>query len=87
MKTVNDYTKYGVGTVTDKLFKMADGFLFSHFEMESLLHLQNGLIWLYTDVWNVGVNHQTEEIENEICGLAQRRIGCEAVLLELQVQW
>lgn len=50
--------------------------------MEAFAHLQDRFIGFEPDVGNVGVDHQREQVQDEIGGFAQSGVCCEAVLLE-----
>lgn len=66
MEHINDYTENSVYTIPDQLLEMSNCFFFIHLQMEPLLDFENGLIRLHADIWDVGINHQAEEIEYEI---------------------
>ena len=85
MKSINDYPENRINTVAYKLFEMANSLFLIHLKMESLLHLQNSLVRLNSDIGNVGIHHEAEQVQNQICALAQRRVRREAILLKLEV--
>ena len=85
MKSINDHTENSINAISDKLLKMPNSFFLGHLEMEPLLDLKNGLIRFDADIRDIGINHQTEEVKNEIRRFAQRCVRGEAVLLELKI--
>ena len=85
MDLIEQYGKDRINTITNESLKPPNSLLLAHLEMEPLLHLQDGLVRLELDVRDVGVDHEGEEVEDEVRRLAQRRVGREAVLLEGRV--
>ncbi len=82
MDFVDNDRKKGIDAITDQNFEVAYGFLLTHLQMEPIFDLQNRFIGLQLDVWDVGVDHEAEEVEDEVGGFTERRVGREAVLLK-----
>ena len=82
MNTVNDNGEDGIHAIVDQKFKMQDGILLAHLQVKSLLDLPHGLVWLNADIGDIGVHHEAEQIEDQVAGFAQCRVGGEAVLFE-----
>lgn len=65
---------------------MPNSLFLRHLQMKPLLNLQHSLIWLDTNIRNIGINHQTEQVKDEIRRFTERSIRREAILLELEIQ-
>lgn len=85
MNLIEQDRKNGINTITNENLKPPNSLLLADFQMEPLLHLQDRLVRLELDVRDVGVDHEGEEVEDQVRRLAQRRVGREAVLLEGRV--
>ena len=82
MNTIDDDGEDGIHAIVDQKFEMQDGILLAHLQVKPLLDLPHGLVRLDADVGDVGVHHETEQIEDQVAGFAKGRVGGEAVLFE-----
>lgn len=59
---------------------MFDGFLFCKIQSEFLLDL---FVYIAVfDIWNVGVYHQGDQVQDKVCAFTQDGECCEAKVLE-----
>ena len=85
MQPINNHGEDRIRRVLNQCIKMPDRILLAHLQMKSLFNLQHHLIRLQLDIRNVGIDHQTEQIEDQIRGFPERGVSCKAVLLELLI--
>lgn len=82
MNGIDDDGENAADAVGDQSLEMANGLLLGHLQMEAIAHLEDGLVGLHADVGDVGVDHEGEQVEDQIARFAQRGVGGEAILLE-----
>ena len=82
MNSIDQDREKRIDTITNQDLKMPNRLLLAHLEMEPFLDLKHRFIRLELDVRDVRVDHEAEEVKDEVRGLAERGVGREAVLLE-----
>ena len=82
MHHIDKLRKQPPDTVLNQGLEAPDRLLFTHPQREPLPDLLDRLVGLGADIWDVGVRHEREQVEDEVAGFAQGGVGSEAVLLE-----
>ncbi len=85
MNSINDHRENTPHTIHNQTLKMPHRLLLTHLQMEALPHLLHHPPRLDLDIGNIGIDHQAEQIEDEVRALAQRGVGREAVGFEGRV--
>lgn len=85
MNGINHHRENRTGTITDQSVEMPNGLIFRHLQVEAVQNLQDRFIWLHPDIRDIRIDHQAEEIEDQVAGFPEGGVRCEAVLLELGV--
>ena len=82
MDSINNLRDDPRQTVVNERTELIHGLFLRQVEREALTHLLHHFVGLDLDVRDVGVGHEREQVEDQAAGLAQRRVGRVAVLLE-----
>ena len=79
---LDDDGEEGLDTVVDDKVEELDGLLVVELQLELVVDFADGFVRFQRDVRNVGLQHQREQVENQIRVSAQVQVGGVAVLLE-----
>ena len=82
MNGIDHHREDTADAIRDQRLKVSNRLLLRHLEVKAIAHLQHRLVGLHADVGDVGVDHQREQVEDQVARFAQGGVGREAVLLE-----
>lgn len=82
MNGINDHGENTPHTIGNQRLKMPDRLLLAHLQMKPLPHLEHRLIRLQPNIGDVGVDHQGEQVEDQVAGFPEGGVCREAVLFE-----
>ena len=85
MYCINHHRRPTANTIPDKLFKPPDRFFLAQFQMEAFPDLQHRLVGFELDVLDIRIDHQGKQVQDEVAGFPESRVGREAVGSESRV--
>lgn len=82
MNGINNHRKNTPHTIRNQRLKPPHRLLLAQLQMEPLPHLPHRLIRLEPDIRDIGVDHEREQIQDQVAGFAKGGVGGEAVGFE-----
>lgn len=85
MHSIHQYWQDTIHTIVDQHSEMRDCLFLTEFQIKPLFDLEDGFIRFESNIGDIRVHHECEQVEYKICALPQRGIRCVAVRSECLV--
>ena len=82
MNNINKLRKQPPHTIFNQSLKHPNRLLLTNPQRKPLPNLLNRLIRFSANIRDIGIGHESKQVEDEVAGFPQCGVGCEAVLFE-----